>query len=198
MKHRFLTITKWHALALIVIFFSTAFLFFHSKDFKVGPILAFGNTYYVDQNNPNCADSGSSAGSQNTPWCSIAPSVSKVTPGDTVLISDGRYGDFYSIITSGNSGNPITYRATGSNVVLGTFVDVVDEDFTAVEGFNNVYQIDLAPGVTIDSPVVSQTHFEQFDIFLTSFLGQTVGRFNNFLDSATTTSENKLSFCVGF
>jgi hypothetical protein len=57
-----------------------------------GVVLAAGTTYYVDNTNPACSDSGS--GTMATPLCTITRGDFRATlPGDTVHVLAGTYAE---------------------------------------------------------------------------------------------------------
>jgi hypothetical protein len=113
-------------------------------------------TYYVDVNNSQCSDTVG-AGTQTRPFCSIRYSATIANPGDIFLISNGRYGHGGNFTRSGTASAPITWRATGSNVSMGTFDDVRDEDFVTTQ-YTNVYSIPWTRACC-DEYRVTQTYF---------------------------------------
>ncbi len=118
---------------------------------------AAGATYYVDQAHPSCSDSGN--GSAGAPWCSLVPTQSHVSAGDTVLIANGRYGDFFTFSRFGTEGNPITFRGVGDSVVVGTFIDLTDESFAQSSGYAHVWELTLPAEIVVNQPRIYQTHF---------------------------------------
>jgi hypothetical protein len=156
---------------------------------------AVGTTYYVDQNHPSCSDSGN--GSQATPWCSFVPTQTHLQAGDTVLIANGRYGDYVPITRYGDEGNPITFQATGDSVVVGTFYDVVDEGFVQTSDLSLVWEISLPPSLTVDQPRVFQTYFTPIVVDDPNngsnfTLSETDGPISLTSDGVTTTSQVEL------
>jgi hypothetical protein len=96
-------------------------------------------TYYVNKNNTQCSDTVGS-GTQARPFCSVRYTTTMANPGDIFLISPGRYGEGGTFTRSGTAAAPITYRAVGSTVSIGSFNDVRDEDFETTQ-YTNVYSI---------------------------------------------------------
>jgi parallel beta-helix repeat protein len=72
-------------------------------------------TWYVDNGNPNCSDSGPGTSSQ--PFCTIGAAALKVTAGQTVQVSSGNYPEEVKVKTSGSAGAPVTFSATGTVTV---------------------------------------------------------------------------------
>lgn len=118
-------------------------------------------TYYVDQNHLNASDTNLGT-DPNFPLLTIQAGVSKAQPGDTVLISDGKYGDNVDFIRSGVAGNPITIKGQGSNVIVGVFNDIDDGTLQPSTTYQNAYQIDLSWASQITT--IGQTYFD--DIFV--------------------------------
>ena len=81
------------------------------------PANAMASTLYVDGSSPACSNTG--AGTQDVPYCSIAPAAKAAQPGQTVLVSPGTYAEQVSPARSGTAGSPITFLAgTGGQVVV--------------------------------------------------------------------------------
>ena len=93
------------------------------------------------------------------PYCSLNYATTVAVPGDTFLIKNGRYGSGPRVFTkSGSASAPITYKAIGTNVVIGSFEDVRDEDFLPSE-YPHVYSINKA-NMSPKGYVVYQTFFD--------------------------------------
>ena len=75
------------------------------------------STYYVDNTNGSCSDSGS--GSAAAPFCTIGKAASVLQPGESVLVVAGTYAETVSPANSGTAGNPITYSAAPGVTVTG-------------------------------------------------------------------------------
>jgi parallel beta-helix repeat protein len=116
-------------------------------------------TYYVsptgsDQNN----------GSQNAPFRQIRAALPHLQPADTLLISDGSYLGFTADSLHGQDGAPITFRATGSNVLVTPTTDRPDNrdtifltfcSYLVLEGLRSfnanraAIRIDNSPHITV-------------------------------------------------
>jgi parallel beta-helix repeat protein len=81
-------------------------------------------TYSVEQTNPSCSDTGS--GDTTTPFCTIGAATKKVLAGDTILVGPGQYREQVQLTTSGQTGAPITLRATSPSAVIVGSDDVSD------------------------------------------------------------------------
>ena len=73
---------------------------------------ASATTYYV-----STSGSSGNTGTQALPW-SLAKANSTLTGGDTAIIADGSYSTQINPSQSGTAGNPITYQAQNSRMVL--------------------------------------------------------------------------------
>ncbi|WP_083974828.1 right-handed parallel beta-helix repeat-containing protein [Kitasatospora mediocidica] len=69
---------------------------------------ADATTLYVD-NAVTCSDTGT--GTADLPYCTISAAAGAVTPGQTVLILDGWYGEHVSITRSGTQQQPIVFTS---------------------------------------------------------------------------------------
>jgi len=79
---------------------------------------AIGTTYYIDNTNPACSDTGSGLTS-SSPFCTISKGASVAVAGDTVWVLAGDYNETVNVPNSGNSGLPIIYSAMPGVVVTG-------------------------------------------------------------------------------
>jgi len=79
---------------------------------------AIGATYYVDNTNPLCADTGSGTLAA-LPFCTISKGASVAVAGDNVRVLAGSYTETVSVPTSGSSGLPITYSAASGVTASG-------------------------------------------------------------------------------
>ena len=79
---------------------------------------AIGATYYVDNTNPLCADTGSGTLAA-LPFCTISKGANVAVAGDSVRVLAGSYTETVSVPTSGSSGLPITYSAASGITVSG-------------------------------------------------------------------------------
>jgi len=77
---------------------------------------------YVDNvATANCTDTGGSAGSAATPFCTIQAAADAAIPGDTIEIADGRYAGGVDIKSVGTAAAPIVFEAIGGTVqIVGT------------------------------------------------------------------------------
>ncbi len=118
---------------------------------------ASARTFFVDQLNSSCNDSGSAT--EAIPFCTIKASASLVQPGDTVKVANGRYGDSFGFTRSGQANAPIIYQATGNAVYFGAFFDIPDEQLTRISPNSNVYSYTIPSGVVI--PTGTHQHLSQ-------------------------------------
>ena len=110
-------------------------------------------TFYIDQGNPKCSDTGS--GTQAIPYCTMSKAATVANPGDTFLVSGPKHGGAPVTFTRpGTAANPITWRAVGT-VAVAAFIDVNDATFTP-SGTPNVWQIPW----TLTSGKAYQTFFD--------------------------------------
>jgi parallel beta-helix repeat protein len=70
-------------------------------------------TYYVDNENPLCTDTG--PGTQATPYCTISAALDDhAGPGTTIIVLPGIYPEEVRVPGSGTSPNPLIIRGLGS------------------------------------------------------------------------------------
>src|SRR5688572_10921010 len=81
---------------------------------------AAGADFYVDMNNALCSDAAGS-GTSARPYCTLRYVATIAKPGDTFLFRNGRYGQGGTFTRSGTATAPITYRAIGDQVSIGSF-----------------------------------------------------------------------------
>ncbi len=80
-----------------------------------GPyVVAQGTTYYVAITGADAPGCGTIA----SPCRTIQYAANLVTAGDTVLIAPGTYAGGITVDTSGTAGQPITFRANDTGVVI--------------------------------------------------------------------------------
>ena len=89
-------------------------------------------TFFVDQNNAQCTNSGS--GTEQQPFCTISAAISPVAPGDTVIVKPGTYDEEVRISKSGTSSAPIVFSAENGVTVTRRF-DVSGSAWLEVQGF---------------------------------------------------------------
>jgi len=77
--------------------------------------VAWGATYYVD-----ISGSNANAGTPTSPWATVQHAVTRVFPGDTILINPGTYqvNQTIYITRAGTSAQGISIRGNGGRVVL--------------------------------------------------------------------------------
>jgi parallel beta-helix repeat protein len=80
--------------------------------------VAAGITYYVDNTNPSCSNTGSGA-TPALPFCTISKGASVAVAGDIVSVLAGTYAETVSPPRSGSAGLPITFTAASSVTVSG-------------------------------------------------------------------------------
>jgi parallel beta-helix repeat protein len=81
------------------------------------PASSAAATLNVDENHPNCSDSGSGTASQ--PFCTIDEGASRATAGTTVLVRAGTYVEEVGV-ESGAPGNPVIFEAAPGETVTVT------------------------------------------------------------------------------
>jgi parallel beta-helix repeat protein len=81
-------------------------------------VLAAGTTYYVDNTNASCSDSGTGLTAAR-PFCKIGKGASTATSGDTVQVLSGTYAETVTPPRSGSVSLPITYSAAPGVTVTG-------------------------------------------------------------------------------
>ena len=111
------------------------------------PLVSSADTFYVDPSGNN-----SNAGTSAQPWRSIQYAVTKVFPGDTVLVGDGTYREKV-IIT--RSGTPDTYIVLKAINRWGAIVEIAEPgktdgikiaaNYITVDGFE-IYDPNPGPG----------------------------------------------------
>ncbi|MGV9265748.1 PKD domain-containing protein [Kitasatospora sp. NPDC003701] len=79
---------------------------------SVTTVHADATDLYVDRNSALCSDTGTGAGAQGTPFCTIAAAAGVVQPGQTVHISGGNYNEELHPTRSGTPAAPITFLGT--------------------------------------------------------------------------------------
>lgn len=150
MKKIFREDGKYKFLLLAIIIFSFSYLvqyYFYfqsvSNNFaSLTPPATQGAIYYVNNaSGSNCSDSGQ--GTQAQPWCTIqkAALYSNLNPGDTVSIANGIYREQITFTRSGTTGNPITFKAIGSSVIITSAYPINESLFIKTSGYSNVYEI---------------------------------------------------------
>ena len=102
---------------------------------------AIGTTYYVDNTNPSCSDTGAGTSSAQ-PFCTIGRGASVAAAGDTVQVLAGDYYETVNVPNSGSSGLPITYSAAPGVTVYGNGSSsgggafrISSESYIVVDGF---------------------------------------------------------------
>jgi hypothetical protein len=95
--------------------------------------LGNGSAQYVDATRGDDANSGS----KSTPWKSIAHAVTKLKPGDTLLLSGGTYYENVVCRVSGTAQAPITIRSGPGEIAIidAGFREFLDEPANAWEPY---------------------------------------------------------------
>jgi len=111
------------ALSLVLVF--SAFL--------LSGVYAQGNVYHVAVNGDD-----SNPGTEDKPWRTVSYAVTKLKPGDTLIIHEGTYKEVVVLKVSGAEGAPITITgAPGEKVVL-DFQGVHSNCFVFSRGVSHV------------------------------------------------------------
>jgi hypothetical protein len=93
---------------------------------------AFGSAiYYVDQNHPMASDSN--IGSEDSPWLTIQHAADVMRAGDTTYVKAGIYEERVQAKNSGESGNPVTFKAEENVLVRGFQVE--NQTYIRIIGF---------------------------------------------------------------
>src|SRR5512138_2690203 len=79
---------------------------------------ATGITYYVDNTNVSCSNTGSGT-TAALPFCTISKGASVAVAGDVVSVLAGTYAETVSPPRSGSAGLPITFTAAPGVTVSG-------------------------------------------------------------------------------
>jgi hypothetical protein len=90
-----------------------------------------GAFYYVDQSHPMASDSN--AGSEDAPWLTIQHAADVMQTGDTTYVRAGTYEERVQARNSGESGNPITFKAEEGVIVRG--FQIQDQSYVRIIGF---------------------------------------------------------------
>ncbi len=129
---------KPHIILFVFLLFSFSVL--------IGPVYAI--TYYVEQNNPSCNDSGS--GAEIQPWCTFQrathPRGTDIVAGDTVYVKNGTYRATDDPCTPGNSARP-GFRPVNSGTATAPIAFRVYPGHTAVVSRNTCVGYGNAPVV---------------------------------------------------
>ena len=92
------------------------------------PARALAATYYVDNGNASCSNSG--PGTLAQPYCTIAAAIAAHNgPSATIIVMPGIYRETVTVPASGSTGNPFEIRAQGAVIIDGA------------DDFSSVYQI---------------------------------------------------------
>jgi hypothetical protein len=107
---------------------------------------ATGGTLYVNKMSPFCSDTGTTAGTAATPYCTIQAAANAAAAGDTVQIFGGAanavtYNENVTITHSGSAVAPITFESVGLRVDIGglinsTTLTVNGAGYVDLVGFN--------------------------------------------------------------
>jgi len=91
-------------------------------------MVANAATYYVALNGNNA-----NAGFLQNPWRTIDYAADRVSPGDTVIVGPGHYGETVTPNVSGTSGRPITFY--GAKLATNTAWSISGRNYIRVVGF---------------------------------------------------------------
>ncbi len=117
------------------------------------PEAVTASVVFVDQANPSCRNSGATAGTAATPFCSIGSAAAKVAPGQTVQVAAGTYADKVTVSVTGTQALPIAFApAPGATVLIAgpaNGFSVTNKSWVTIAGF----QISgtRGPGITVSS-----------------------------------------------
>ncbi len=107
----------------------------------------------VDKANTACRNSGFTAGSAATPFCSINSAASKVVAGQTVQVAEGTYNEKVTVSVTGTEALPIGFApAPGATVVIAGSANgfsVTNKSWITISGFQIADT--KGPGVTVSS-----------------------------------------------
>ncbi len=98
--------------------FLTLVLILSMVGWKSSNVAAAGVTYYVDNTNASCSDSGTGLTPAEA-FCTIGQAASIVAAGETVSVLAGTYAETVNGANSGSAGLPITYSAAPGVTVTG-------------------------------------------------------------------------------
>ncbi len=106
---------------------------------SVVPASAVAATLYVDQNNPNCSNTGL-GGTQSIPYCTIGAAANVALAGQTVQVAAGNYTENVTPKNSGTESSPIVYQpAPGASVTISGLLHaftVANKQWITIRGFN--------------------------------------------------------------
>jgi parallel beta-helix repeat protein len=101
------------------------------------PSVASATTWYVNQNNAQCNNSG--PGTDQEPFCTISAGAASAVAGDTVMVASGIYAEVVTVAKSGTTGKPITFTAfpIGAVTVTGGAYgfNVSGQQWVTISGF---------------------------------------------------------------
>ena len=94
--------------------------------------------YYVSNSGNNTNDGLT----ENNAFLTLQHAVGIVTAGDTVFVANGTYTGFDIRNNNGTSASPITFKATGNNVLLNQsrpqrddIINIENADYIIIDGF---------------------------------------------------------------
>lgn len=151
-------------------------------------------TYYVEQQNPGCSDTG--PGSQASPYCTIGKAATRARAGDSVLVSRGTYVELVRPKRSGNASAPITFQGSLGAVVQGSTraFNLSSRSWIVVRGFEVRATSDHGIYASSGSSLTIEDNYVHHvgqpiqgaiasGIYLTGTSSSTIR--NNFVDAAT-------------
>ena len=115
-------------------------------------------TFFVDNTNAACKDTGTGSGSFATPFCTIGRGAYLAIAGDIVHVLHGTYAETVYPRNNGSAGHPITFQADpgvtvtgqpGTSTVAYSAFAVSLKSYVIIDGFN-VYNTS-SKGIYVDS-----------------------------------------------
>lgn len=117
--------------------------------------------YYVS----NAGNNNNTGLTLNLAWATLQKAANTVAPGDCVLVANGTYVGMY-LSTSGTSGNPIVFKATGNSAVVNQpnattndGINVEGADWIVIDGFRVINQPRTGIRVVLSDNCVVRNNF---------------------------------------
>ena len=107
-----------------------------------------GSILYVDGSSSNCTDSGSGAGTEAAPYCTIQPAADAAVAGDTVDIGAGDYASPVTIASRGTAAAPIVFQAEGG--VVSDALTLDGASYVTLTGFKSHDQVAYLPETFVE------------------------------------------------
>src|SRR5512133_1674728 len=115
-------------------------LFWHLVGITHSNATAAGITYYVDNTNTSCSNTGSGT-TPTLPFCTISKGATVALAGDIVSVLAGTYPETVSLPRSGSAGLPITFTAapgvtvSGNGTATGSAFRISSKSYITINGF---------------------------------------------------------------